>query len=118
MRLFPLSAALAAILTAGSLPAVVIEENFKGYADYDPAHENWMFRGVGGEVIGGEYRFNGVAIEAAEEGDAARDKADDVCEHLPSFAVFRAAALKAFVYDCTDSDHAASCLFYQLSQCM
>ena len=53
MRLFPLSAALAAILTAGSLPAVVIEENFKGYADYDPAHENWMFRGVGGEVIGG-----------------------------------------------------------------
>lgn len=69
MRLFPLSAALAAILTAGSLPAVVIEENFKGYADYDPAHENWMFRGVGGEVIGGEYRFNGVAIEAAEEGD-------------------------------------------------
>ena len=51
MRLFPLSAALAAILTAGSLPAVVIEENFKGYADYDPAHENWMFRGVGGEVI-------------------------------------------------------------------
>ena len=49
MRLFPLSAALAAILTAGSLPAVVIEENFKGYADYDPAHENWMFRGVGGE---------------------------------------------------------------------
>ena len=31
--------------------------------------------------------------KAAEEGDAARDKADDVCEHLPSFAVFRATAL-------------------------
>ena len=32
--------------------------------------------------------------KAAEEGDAARDKADDVCEHLPSFAVFRAVAPK------------------------
>lgn len=33
-----------------------------------PTRTGW-FRGVGGEVIGGEYRFNGVAIEAAEEGD-------------------------------------------------
>lgn len=57
-------AVVAVCLLGGiSVPAVTVEEDFRGYPDFDSAHHRWMFRGVGGEVIDGEYRFNGVSIE-------------------------------------------------------
>ena len=49
--------------------SVTLEENFGEYSDFDPAHHRWMFRGVGGEVIDGEYRFNGVSIEEPIQAD-------------------------------------------------
>ena len=60
---------LLALFAAGTLAAMVIEEDFKQYPDFDPAHRNWEFRGVGGEVIDGEYRFNGVSIEEPIQAD-------------------------------------------------
>lgn len=59
----------ALLLSGGALYGLTFEEDFKSYPDFSPAHSRWMFRGVGGEVRNGEYRFNGVALTSAEEGD-------------------------------------------------
>ena len=60
---------LLALFAAGTLAAMVIEEDFKQYPDFDPAHRNWEFRGVGGEVRDGGYRFNGTGILQQEQPD-------------------------------------------------
>ena len=60
---------LLALFAAGTLAAMVIEEDFKQYPDFDPAHRNWEFRGVGGEVRDGGYRFNGTGIQQKEQPD-------------------------------------------------
>jgi len=57
------------VLTAITGSALTVEETFVNYADFDPAHKSFMFRGAAGEVIGGEYCFNGVALTREEEGD-------------------------------------------------
>ena len=63
MKFRIVAVAVVCLLGGMSVPAVTVEENFREYADFDSAHHRWMFRGVGGEVIDGEYRFNGVSIE-------------------------------------------------------
>ena len=60
---------LLALFAAGTLAAMVIEEDFKQYPDFDPAHRNWEFRGVGGEVRDDGYRFNGTGIQQKVEPD-------------------------------------------------
>ena len=60
---------LLTLFAAGTLAATVIEEDFKQYPDFDPAHRNWEFRGVGGEVRDGGYRFNGTGIQQKVEPD-------------------------------------------------
>ena len=63
MKFRIVAVAVVCLLGGMSVPAVTVEENFREYSDFDSAHHRWMFRGVGGEVIDGEYRFNGVSIE-------------------------------------------------------
>lgn len=63
MKFRIVAVAVVCLLGGMSVPAVTVKENFREYSDFDSAHHRWMFRGVGGEVIDGEYRFNGVSIE-------------------------------------------------------
>lgn len=58
-----IATAVSCLFCCAAAYSVTMEENFGEYPDFDPAHHRWMFRGVGGEVIDGEYRFNGVSIE-------------------------------------------------------
>ena len=60
---------LLTLFAAGTLAATVVEEDFKQYPDFDPAHRNWEFRGVGGEVRDDGYRFNGTGIQQKVEPD-------------------------------------------------
>ncbi len=60
---------LLAAMICCALSALTVEETFANYVNFDPAHKSFMFRGAAGEVIDGEYCFNGVSLSRAEEGD-------------------------------------------------
>ena len=64
-----IATAVSCLFCCAAAYSVTVEENFREYADFDSAHHRWMFRGVGGEVIDGEYRFNGVSIEEPIQAD-------------------------------------------------
>ena len=64
-----IATAVSCLFCCAAAYSVTLEENFGEYSDFDPAHHRWMFRGVGGEVIDGEYRFNGVSIEEPIQAD-------------------------------------------------
>ena len=77
---------LTALVLAGgtTLAAAIYEERFDAYPDYSPMLENWMYRGVAGEVIGGAYLFTGVNQKSAEYWDVNPEDAQMLVRDFPA----------------------------------
>lgn len=67
-----------------TLAAATYEERFDSYPDYSPMLENWMYRGVAGEVIGGAYLFTGVNQKSSEYWDVNPEDAQMLVRNFPA----------------------------------
>ena len=72
------------VMCASAVRAEVFEDDFKSYPDFAPAIGNWMFRGVGGEVIDGSYMFSGVRLKSSEYFDVHPDYAMGLVRGWPA----------------------------------
>ena len=77
---------LFSLMLAGgtTLAAATYEERFDSYPDYSPMLENWMYRGVAGEVIGGAYLFTGVNQKSSEYWDVNPEDAQMLIRNFPA----------------------------------
>ncbi len=59
--------ALAFISSCMTISAAdIYEDNFSSYANFDPGIDNWIFRGIGGEIVDGKYMFTGLTQTQSE----------------------------------------------------
>lgn len=75
---------LLAFTCGSALTAAVYEDHFQSYPDFSPARENWMYRGVAGEVIGGAYLFTGVNQKSSEYWDVNPEDAQMLVRDFPA----------------------------------